>query len=864
MATREAKVKFTAETGEFNSQIKSANSTLTLLRSELKKNATEMKGAGDSAELLNKRHEILAQQSQANQQKISALTDKLGVAKQIFGESSDEVKKLQTQLNNAQNAEAKVQQEISQVNSELKAQESASKQANSALGKLESTISGQKQELSKLKNEYKNVVLEQGDTSSEAQQLASKISSLNSDLNKNEQKLKEAENAADKLGDAFKEAGNDAADSADGYTIAKDVVSDFVTGAIEWGIDKLKELGVEGEKALNKLQVNTGASSETMKKYKDVMEEVYAGNYGESFEDVSNAMSTVVQVMGDMDDSKLKTITQDAMTLSNMFDMDVKESVRAANSMMDQFGISGDEAFNLIVQGAQNGLNQNDDLLDTLNEYSTQFAAAGYSAEDMFNMLKNGAEDGTWSIDKLGDAVKEYNIRMTDGTANDALKELGLNAKKVTAEYAKGGESAQKATGKVIKALQDVKDPQERYVLGQKIMGTMWEDLGEDAVYALMDTKGAIDSANDAMSHADATAYDDIGNKVSSLGRRFETDIVGPIRDAVMPAFNGIVDFFSENFTWIAPIITGVAVAFGILGGAMAIQGIIAGVSNAFMILNGVMAMNPVVLIVAAIAGLIAAIALLWNNCESFRNFWTGLWGGITSVFNSVGDKIGGVINSIKNGLKFSGVGATVNGVFNGIKNFVQNPIKTVQNAVKNGVSKIKEFLKFSGVTSAVSGVFGKVKSLITNPVQTARNAVKGIAKKIKEIFAGLNLKIPKFKIPHIKVDGGKAPWGIGGAGTAPKFSIEWYAKGGILTKPTIFGAYGNTLLGGGEAGAEAVLPIARLQGFIDQAFRNNLIGTNNTNVYNVYINDAKINDDAQIKAATKDYLVTLARQGAM
>ena len=296
----------------------------------------------------------------------------------------------------------------------------------------------------------------------------------------------------------------------------------------------------------------------------------------------------------------------------------------------------------------------------------------------------------------------------------------------------------------------------------------------------------------------------------------------------------------------------------------MAIQGIIAGVSNAFMILNGVMAMNPVVLIVAAIAGLIAAFALLWNNCESFRNFWTGLWVGITSVFNSVGDKIGGIINSIKNGLKFSGVGATVNGVFNGVKNFVLNPIKTVQNAVKNGVSKIKEFLKFSGVTSAVSGVFGKVKSLITNPVQTARNAVKGIAKKIKEIFAGLNLKIPKFKIPHIKVDGGKAPWGIGGAGTAPKFSIVWYAKGGILTKPTIFGAYGNTLLGGGEAGAEAVLPIARLQGFIDQAFRNNLIGTNNTNVYNVYINDAKINDDAQIKAATKDYLVTLARQGAM
>ena len=906
MATREAKIKFTAETGEFNAQIKSANSTLSLLRSELKKNATEMKGAGDSAELLTKRHEILAQESRANGEKISALNDKLDKAKQIFGENSDEVKKLQVQLNNAQNAEAKVQQEISKVNNELKAQESASRQANSALGKLESAISSQKAELSQLKNEYKSVVLEQGETSSEAQQLASKISSLNSDLNRNEQKLKEAENAADKLGNAFEEAGKDAADSADGYTIAKDVVADFVTDAVQWGIDKLKELGVEGEQALNKLQVNTGASAETMKKYKNVMEEVYAGNYGESFDDVSNAMSTVVQVMGDMDDSKLKTVTQNAMTLSNMFDMDVKESVRAANSMMDQFGISGDEAFNLIVQGAQNGLNQNDDLLDTLNEYSTQFAAAGYSADDMFNMLKNGAEDGTWSIDKLGDAVKEYNIRMTDGTANDALKELGLNAKKVTAEYAKGGDSAKKATSKVIKALQDVKDPQERYTLGQQIMGTMWEDLGEDAVYALMDTKGAIDSVNDAMAQADATTYDDVGNKVESLGRRFETDIVGPIKDAVMPALGGIVDFFSANFTWIAPIITGVAVAFGVLGTAMAIQGIIAGVSKAFMLLNGVMAMNPVVLIVAAIAGLVTAFVLLWNNCESFRNFWLGLWDGICSAFKGVGKVISGVIKDIKNWLKFSGVGSTVKGVFNGVKNFINNPIKTAQSLVKSGVSKVKGFLKFtgvgntvmgvfnkvksfiqnpvktaqsfisnavskvkslmkfSGVTGAVSGVFGKVKSLISNPMQSAKNAVSNIAKKIKGVFSGLHLSIPKFKIPHIKVDGGKAPWGIGGAGKAPSFSVQWYAKGGILTKPTIFGAYGNTLLGGGEAGAEAVLPISRLQGFIDNAFQNNLTSTTNTSVYNVYINDAKINDDAQIKAATKDYLVTLARQGAM
>jgi phage-related minor tail protein len=195
--------------------------------------------------------------------------------------------------------------------------------------------------------------------------------------------------------------------------------------------------------------------------------------------------------MGELDDKDLKNITTNGLALRDTFGFEMPESIRAINSLMDQFGITADEAYNLVAQGAQNGLNQNDDLLDVINEYSVQFKNSGYNADEMFNMLKNGADAGVWSVDKLGDAVKEMNIRFSDGTVVDALNEnakaLGLSKKEVTAlqaEYNKGGDSAQKAVGKMVDSILNVKDETKQYQLGVSVFGTMWEDLGEDAVVA--------------------------------------------------------------------------------------------------------------------------------------------------------------------------------------------------------------------------------------------------------------------------------------------------------------------------------------------------------------------------------------------
>lgn len=300
------------------------------------------------------------------------------------------------------------------------------------------------------------------------------------------------------------------------------------------------------DKAMNDFASSTGTAVDELGKYEDAMLNIYKNNFGESFEDIAASMGEVKRIMGDLGAEELEGVTQNALMLRDTFEFEVNESVRAANSLMDQFGLTGEQAYNLIAQGAQNGLNQNGDMLDVLNEYSVQFSQMGYSAEDMFNMLANGAESGTWSIDKLGDAAKEFNIRMSDGTAEKAIKQLGLNVDDINKKYAAGGKSAQGATKEIIAALQGVENENERYLLGQQLMGTMWEDLGEDAVLALLDTQGEISNTKDALAEINEIKYDDLGSMFEGLKRNFETLLL-PLGNALIPLIMQVVQTIQDN-----------------------------------------------------------------------------------------------------------------------------------------------------------------------------------------------------------------------------------------------------------------------------------------------------------------------------
>ena len=161
--------------------------------------------------------------------------------------------------------------------------------------------------------------------------------------------------------------------------------------------------------------------------------------------------------------------------LRDTFDYDISESARAASALMKNFNISAEEAYGLIATGAQNGADKNGDLLDTLNEYSAQFAALGLSADQFMGSLVEGADAGLFSIDKVADAVKEFNIRAKDGSDSsaEAFKGLGLNSDKMFAAFAAGGETAQAAFFDTVEALNKLK----RNEIGVALFGSQFEDL---------------------------------------------------------------------------------------------------------------------------------------------------------------------------------------------------------------------------------------------------------------------------------------------------------------------------------------------------------------------------------------------------
>lgn len=358
-------------------------------------------------------------------------------------------------------------------------------------------------------------------------------------------------------------AAEDAGTSIEG--LSGKLQNALAAAGLAYGAKEITEVGTSYEKAMNQVAISTGTAGQELEDLQGIASNVYVDNFGESMEDAAASVAEVYKRTG-LVGEELQKATEDAYTLQNAFGYEVNDSLQAVTQLMSTFGITADEAYTLIAQGAQKGLDQNGDMLDTLNEYSVQFANLGYSAEDMFNMLANGVQNGTWSVDKLGDAVKEMNIRLNDGTADEALQTLGFNLDDIKSKLAAGGSDAQEAIQGIMTALSQVENEQDRYVLGQTLMGTQWEDIGESAVQALMNTQGEISTTSDAIDQI--SDFSDWDEQFEKLKRQIEMDVIVPITQKYMPKIEKAIDYVSEHLDEIVehakPIAAAIAAAFAV------------------------------------------------------------------------------------------------------------------------------------------------------------------------------------------------------------------------------------------------------------------------------------------------------------
>lgn len=272
-------------------------------------------------------------------------------------------------------------------------------------------------------------------------------------------------------------------------------------------------------------------------------------------------------------------------------------------------------------------------------------------------------------------------------------------------------------------------------------------------------------------------------NVVSAIVALFRGDFSGAC-DFASAAVDDLKNFFINGFNAIISFIGGFVDGFlNVVGGALSAIGIDAS---------------------SAISGVKETVS---NGLNAVKGFFGNIMG---AAADTAKEKLSNIKNAYEqNGGGIKGVVAASQ---EAVKGYFTSGLTFIDNLTGGKLTGIKQkFLDgMNGAKSAVTGVLDNVKSSFQSKLDAAHSVVSGFVGKLKSAFS-FNWKLPDLKIPHISISGGVAPFGIAGKGSLPSFDIQWYAKGGVMTKPTIFGASGGNLLGGGEAGDEAILPLSAL-----------------------------------------------------
>ena len=321
------------------------------------------------------------------------------------------------------------------------------------------------------------------------------------------------------------------------------------------GTKYLAELGDAYNSAVNDIAAGTGLVGEELDNMSAVLKDVYGSNFGESMEDAAAGITAVYQATG-LTGEALAETTKGAYALADTFGYDVAESARAAKAMMTNFGISGEEALGMIAAGAQNGLDYSGELIDSISEYSVQFAKLGFSADEMFSIFQQGAESGAWNLDKVGDAVKEFSIRSIDGskTTTEAFTALGLNAEEMMEIFAAGGDEATYAFQGVLAELMAMDDQVARDAIGVSLFGTQWEDLGTEAMSSLLKMESGAYNLEDALGKINDVKYDNLTDAFEGIKRQAEVSLL-PVATTIANAFADIAPVIGELFEELGPII---------------------------------------------------------------------------------------------------------------------------------------------------------------------------------------------------------------------------------------------------------------------------------------------------------------------
>ncbi|MCD0139210.1 phage tail tape measure protein [Streptococcus agalactiae] len=863
-------VKFGANTVEFDRSVKGINTALSSLKKAFNNINRQLKMDPDNVDLLNRKLVNLQEQARVGAMKIAELKKQqkaLGeseVGSAQWNKLQLEIAKVESQMKIVDKAMESTKKHIEDVG-DPKSILNLNKELDNVAKELD--IVNQKLELDtdnvELAEQKMKLLGKQSElVGDKVQELKKKQAALGdekigteewrqlqNEIGQAEVEVLKIDRAMDILGESSRSATGDIKE-ATSYLRA-DVMMDVadkagqigqkMVGAGKMTVDAWSEI----DEALDTVTTKTGLTGDALAELQEIAKDIATG-MPTSFQNAGDAVGELNTQFG-LTGEKLKSASELLIKYAEINETDISSSAISAKQAIEAYGLTAEDlgmVLDNVTKAAQDTGQSVDTIVQKAIDGAPQIKGLGLSFEEGAALIGKFEKSGV------------------DSSA--ALSSLS----KAAVIYAKDGKTLTDGLNETVSAIQNSTSETEALSIASEIFGSKAAPRMVDAIqrgaFSFDDLAEAAKSSSGTVSTTFDETLDPIDKltQYSNQAKEGMAELGGKLLETVIPALEPLMGMLESSVNWFTSLNETDQQTIVILGLVTTAVMMLLGAIAPLVIAIGAIG-APVGIVVAAIVGAIAVITLIiqaimnwgaitewlqstWDSCAAWLSeLWTnivttattawsnftawlsGLWSSVVStgqsLWSSFTSSLSNIFSSLITGAQslWSSFTSTLSNLWSGL-------VSTGSNLFNNLSSTISGI--FNGILSTASNIWNSIKSTISNAIDGAKNAVSNGVNAIKNLF-NFQIKWPHIPLPHFRVSGSANPldWLKGGL---PSIGIDWYAKGGIMTKPTLFGMNGNRAMVGGEAGAEAILPLNKSTlGAIGQSIANTMNTSNNINV---------------------------------
>ncbi|HEM6116521.1 TPA: phage tail tape measure protein [Streptococcus suis] len=885
-------VKFGANTVEFDRSVKGINSALSSLKKDFTNINRQLKMDPDNVDLLNRKLVNLQEQARVGAMKIAELKKQqkaLGeseVGSAQWNKLQLEIAKVESQMKIVDKAMESTKKRIEDVG-DPKSILNLNKELDNVAKELD--IVNQKLELDpdnvELAEQKMKLLAKQSELAGDkVQELKKKQAALGdekigteewrqlqNEIGQAEVEVMKIDRAMDNLGNSSRTATGDIKE-ATSYLKA-DVMMDVADMAGQVG-HKMVDAGKmtvdawsEIDEAMDTVTTKTGLTGDALLEVQEIAKDI-ATSMPTSFQNAGDAVGELNTQFG-LTGDKLKTASELLIKYAEINGTDISSSAISAKQAIEAYGLSAEDlgmVLDNVTKVSQNTGQSVDTIVQKAVDGAPQIKSLGLSFEEGAALIGKFEKSGV------------------DSSA--ALSSLS----KAAVNYAKDGKTLKDGLDETVNAIKTSTSETEALSLASEVFGSKAAPRMVDAIKRGAFSFDDLASAAKESTGTVSTTFDETLDPIdkftqhSNQAKEGMAELGGKLLETVIPALEPLMGMLESAVNWFTSLNETdqqTIVIFGLV--TTAVMMLLGAIAPLVIAIGAIGA--PVGIVVAAIVGAIAVITLIiqaitnwgaitewlrstWDSCAawlselwtnivttattawsnftawlselwstvtataqvawtSFTSFLSNLWSSIVSTGQSLWSSFTSTLSNIFSSL-ISGAQSLWSSFTSTLSNLWSGLVSTGSNLFNNLSSTISGI--FNGILSTASNIWNTIKSTISNAIEGAKNAVSNGINAIKNLF-NFQFQWPHIPLPHFSISGSANPldWLENGV---PSIGVEWYAKGGIMTKPTLFGMNGNNAMIGGEAGPEAILPLNKSTlGAIGQSIANTMNTSNNINV---------------------------------